>query len=105
MIGADRDGELSMQSRVVKRSIMIGGHRTSVSLEQPFWQGLKDIAAMQGMSVSNLVATIHGGRHRGNLSSSLRMFVLDHYRTRLCSDCARRLATMGGSSQIGEDSS
>lgn len=67
-------------SPVVKRSIVIAGHKTSVSLEDAFWQGLKEIATDREMTLSDLVATIDTGRHNGNLSSAIRLFVLDHYR-------------------------
>ncbi|HEU4659350.1 MAG TPA: ribbon-helix-helix domain-containing protein [Pseudolabrys sp.] len=69
-----------MKSPVVKRSIVIAGHKTSVSLEDAFWTGLKDIAERRHMSLSDLVATIDSGRHHGNLSSAIRLYVLDHYR-------------------------
>jgi len=67
-------------SPVVKRSIVIAGHKTSVSLEDAFWQGLKEIAAVQDMTLSEMVASIDGGRKGGNLSSAIRLFVLDYYR-------------------------
>ena len=70
-----------MKSPVVKRSIVIAGHKTSVSLEDAFWKGLKDIAAGRNMTLSDLVASIDGVRHQGNLSSAIRLFVLDHYRS------------------------
>jgi predicted DNA-binding ribbon-helix-helix protein len=70
-----------MKSPVVKRSIVITGHKTSVSLEDAFWSGLKDIAASRNMTLSELVASIDGDRRQGNLSSAIRLFVLDHYRT------------------------
>jgi predicted DNA-binding ribbon-helix-helix protein len=70
-----------MNSPVVKRSIVIAGHKTSVSLEDAFWQGLKRIANERAMTLSDLVGTIDTGRHHGNLSSAIRLFVLDHYRT------------------------
>ncbi len=69
-----------MSSPVVKRSIVIAGHKTSVSLEDAFWQGLKEIAASRDMTLSDLVATIDTGRDHGNLSSAIRLFVLDFYR-------------------------
>jgi predicted DNA-binding ribbon-helix-helix protein len=71
-----------MNSPVVKRSIVIAGHKTSVSLEDAFWQGLKEIADDRDLTLSDLVATIDTGRHHGNLSSAIRLFVLEHYRTR-----------------------
>jgi predicted DNA-binding ribbon-helix-helix protein len=69
-----------MKSPVVKRSILLSGHKTSVSLEEAFWQGLKEIASGRNMSVSALIGTIDGRRTEGNLSSGIRLFVLDHYR-------------------------
>ena len=69
-----------MKSPVVKRSIVIAGHKTSVSLEEAFWKGLKDIATARDLTLSDLVASIDTGRHEGNLSSAIRLFVLDHYR-------------------------
>jgi predicted DNA-binding ribbon-helix-helix protein len=69
-----------MKSPVVKRSIVIAGHKTSVSLEHAFWQGLKEIAGIRQMTLSDLVASIDSGRHHGNLSSAIRLFVLDYYR-------------------------
>lgn len=69
-----------MKSPVVKRSIVIAGHKTSVSLEEAFWRGLKDIATLRNMTLSDLVASIDTGRRQGNLSSAIRLFVLDYYR-------------------------
>ena len=69
-----------MKSPVVKRSIVIAGHKTSVSLEDAFWKGLKDIAGDRNLTLSDLVATIDTDRQHGNLSSAIRLFVLDHYR-------------------------
>lgn len=69
-----------MKSPVVKRSIVIAGHKTSVSLEDAFWKGLKDIAGDRDITLSDLVATIDTDRRHGNLSSAIRLFVLDHYR-------------------------
>ena len=69
-----------MKSPVVKRSIVIASHKTSVSLEDAFWAGLKEIAHGKDMTLSDLVASIDGGRGDGNLSSAIRLFVLDHYR-------------------------
>ena len=71
-----------MKSPVVKRSIVIAGHKTSVSLEDAFWTGLKDIAGGREVTLSDLVATIDSERQHGNLSSAIRLFVLDHYRSR-----------------------
>ena len=71
-----------MKSPVVKRSIVIAGHKTSVSLEDAFWKGLKEIAGGRDMTLSDLVSTIDSDRRHGNLSSAIRLFVLDHYRSR-----------------------
>ena len=70
-----------MKSPVIKRSIVIAGHKTSVSLEDAFWRGLKDIASSRDMTLSEMVAAIDSGRKHGNLSSAIRLFVLDHYRS------------------------
>jgi predicted DNA-binding ribbon-helix-helix protein len=69
-----------MKSPVVKRSIVIAGHKTSVSLEDAFWKGLKEIAGSRDVTLSDLVASIDTERQHGNLSSAIRLFVLDHYR-------------------------
>ena len=70
-----------MKSPVVKRSIVIAGHKTSVSLEDAFWKGLKEIAGGRDMTLSDLVAAIDSERQHGNLSSAIRLFVLDYYRS------------------------
>lgn len=72
-----------MKSQVIKRSIVIAGHKTSVSLEDAFWRGLKDIARERDITLSELVASIDSDRQHGNLSSAIRLFVLDHYRSAL----------------------
>jgi predicted DNA-binding ribbon-helix-helix protein len=71
-----------MKSLVVKRSIVIAGHKTSVSLEDAFWRGLKEIAQNQNVTLSTMVGEIDNGRRQGNLSSAIRLFVLDKVRTR-----------------------
>jgi predicted DNA-binding ribbon-helix-helix protein len=70
-----------MKSPVVKRSIVIAGHKTSVSLEDAFWDALKEIAARRKATLSDLVASIDASRAQGNLSSAIRLFVLDHFRS------------------------
>jgi predicted DNA-binding ribbon-helix-helix protein len=75
-----------MKSPVVKRSIVIAGHKTSVSLEDAFWKGLKEIAGGRDMTLSELVAAIDSDRRHGNLSSAIRLFVLDHYRSMIGDD-------------------
>ncbi|HEY2135642.1 MAG TPA: ribbon-helix-helix domain-containing protein [Xanthobacteraceae bacterium] len=72
-----------MKSPVVKRSIVIAGHKTSVSLEDAFWKGLKEIAGARDVTLSDLVSTIDSDRRHGNLSSAIRLFVLDFYRAQI----------------------
>ena len=86
-----------MISSVVKRSIVIGGHKTSVSLEDPFWTGLKQIARAQDITLSALVAQIDGTRGQSNLSSAIRLFVLHHFHNEdKRKDIAKaRLSTVG----------
>jgi predicted DNA-binding ribbon-helix-helix protein len=71
-----------MKSSVVKHSIVIVGHKTSISLEDAFWSHLKDIAHSRKETLSKLVADIDQGREHGNLSSAIRLFVLEYFRTR-----------------------
>ena len=66
-------------SQVLKRSINIAGHKTSASLEDAFWSALKKIAATRKIPLSDLVSIANERKH-GNLSSAIRLFVLDHYR-------------------------
>jgi predicted DNA-binding ribbon-helix-helix protein len=68
-----------MKSSVVKRSIVLDGHKTSVSLEDAFWTDLKEIAHFQGVTLSKLVAGIDASRKQSNLSSAIRIFVLEHF--------------------------
>jgi predicted DNA-binding ribbon-helix-helix protein len=88
-----------MKSPVVKRSIVIAGHKTSVSLEDAFWKGLKEIAQGRDLTLSELVALIDTERSHGNLSSAVRLFVLEHYRSRAGAD-AERPDTNGGAEVI-----
>ena len=69
-------------SALHKRSLAIASHRTSVSLEEPFWDALKEIAAGEGRPLASLVAEVDLARHETNLSSALRLHVLAHYRAR-----------------------
>ena len=71
-----------MKSPVVKRSVVVAGHKTSVSLEEAFWTGMKEISAARGVTLSELVGEIDTVRQQGNLSSAIRLFVLDHFRGR-----------------------
>ena len=66
-------------SSVIKRSIVISGHKTSVSLEDEFWNGLREIAGERSTTLSDLVAIIKADRSHNNLSSAIRLFVLSFY--------------------------
>jgi predicted DNA-binding ribbon-helix-helix protein len=72
-----------MKSLVVKRSVVLAGHKTSVCLEDAFWKSLKEIAARRGMTLSALLAAIVAEHHHGNLSSAIRLFILNFYREEL----------------------
>ena len=78
----ERLGERAVKSPIVKRSVVLAGHKTSVSLEDAFWRGLKDIAWSRRTTLANLINNIDLDRERGNLSSALRLFVLNHYQAR-----------------------
>jgi predicted DNA-binding ribbon-helix-helix protein len=70
----------TMNSPIIKRSVVLHAHKTSVSLEQPFWLELKSIAAERKVPLHRLISEIDGNRQHGNLSSALRLFVLAKYR-------------------------
>jgi predicted DNA-binding ribbon-helix-helix protein len=93
-----------MKSSVIKRSIVLAGHKTSVSLEDAFWRGLKEIAGGRQITLSDLVSTIDSERQQSqqqsNLSSAIRLFVLDFHRTQL----ADLKEGPGGKHQMAEPS-
>jgi predicted DNA-binding ribbon-helix-helix protein len=66
---------------VKKRSIVIADHKTSISLEEPFWIGINEIARSRGNTLSELVSEIESRREHANLSSAIRLFVLEHFKT------------------------
>jgi predicted DNA-binding ribbon-helix-helix protein len=70
-----------MNSSITKRSVVVGRHRTSVSLEDEFWSTMREIACAQGVTVSTLIEDIDKTRGQNNLSSSIRLFVLDYVRS------------------------
>ena len=74
-----------MNSPVKKHSIVINGHRTSVSLEEPFWNALREIAVHRGTNLSELVRGIDDRRNHSNLSSAIRLFVLGVYQNEITS--------------------
>ncbi len=69
----------SLDTRVRKRSVEIAGHRTSISVEEPFWAALKELADREGLSVNELITRIDSSRS-GNLSSAIRVYVLQALR-------------------------
>jgi len=71
------------ESNLKKRSVLVGGVRTSVSLENEFWESLREIAAMRGLSVSELATQIKTAAGAGNFTSAIRVYVLDTYRRSL----------------------
>jgi predicted DNA-binding ribbon-helix-helix protein len=76
-----RDNGGYLKSQVVKRSIVVGGHHTSVSLEDVFWNELRAIAHERNISLSKLVGSVDSKREHGNLSSAIRMFVFEQQAT------------------------
>ena len=70
----------TFKSAVIKRSVVVAGHKISVSLEDAFWRLLKEIAGEHYLTLSDLIGSIDSGRQHTNLSSAIRLFVLDFYR-------------------------
>jgi|SRR5579871_4466253 len=87
-----------MKSAIVKRSVVIARQKTSVSLEDAFWTALKQVAREREMPLSQLVGGIDAQRSGGNLSSAIRLFVLEHYRDL----AARAQATRAADVQTSE---
>jgi predicted DNA-binding ribbon-helix-helix protein len=79
MLLAGRVGVSVMKTSVIKHSIVIDGHKTNISLEDDFWNSLKEIADRRGETLSNLIANIDAERKFANLSSAIRLFVLGYY--------------------------
>ncbi len=67
-------------TRPVKHSFSLRGHRTSISLEAPFWDALKEAAARERTTLARLVSAIDDGRGASGLSSAIRVYILDYYR-------------------------
>ena len=93
-----------MKSAIVKRSVVIAGHKTSVSLEDPFWKALKEIAVRQRMRLCDLVASVDVQRQHANLSSAIRLYVLDQLRgpfdTTVAPEVAREPAQLQSAGSI-----
>jgi predicted DNA-binding ribbon-helix-helix protein len=93
--GARILGGAAMKSLILKRSVVIAGHRTSISLEEAFWKELKEIAGLRKMPLSELIGTIDTERTHANLSSAIRLFVLDFH-------CGRQAAHAAAASARSE---
>jgi predicted DNA-binding ribbon-helix-helix protein len=74
-------GRQFAESRVVKRSVRIGAHNTSFTVEEEFWRGLKEISLVKQLPLANLLADIDSNREHSDFSSAVRLFVLDYYVT------------------------
>jgi predicted DNA-binding ribbon-helix-helix protein len=73
-----------------RHSVVIDGHKTSVSLEDEFWDGLKESAVARNIKLYTLVTKIVSKRQKANLSSAIRLFVLDFYQSRINISARRR---------------
>jgi predicted DNA-binding ribbon-helix-helix protein len=81
-----------MNSPVAKHSVVVNGNKTSVSLEAPFWEVLREIARAKGTTMSELTSEIDGKRRRSSLSSALRLFVLHACQERAAEASGKRLS-------------
>jgi predicted DNA-binding ribbon-helix-helix protein len=86
--GAESPSVILAATRPVKRSFAIAGHRTSISLEAPFWEALRVLAAEECVPVSRLIARIDQSRAGSGLSSAVRIWILAQYRQRACASKA-----------------
>ena len=75
-------GRRETNSRIIKRTITLYGHKTGVSLEDQFWDGLRAIATSKVLTVPELVEELDHHRKSNNLSSAIRLFVLEYYQNR-----------------------
>jgi len=81
-------------AHIVKHSVSIAGHQTSISLEAIFWDSLRQIAKDRGIPMRGLIAEIDSGRQGQNLSSAIRVFVLQDVQKRLASGPKRQLTSL-----------
>ena len=88
-----------MKSPVERRSVVLGDHKTSVSLEQVFWNCMKEISRKRGKTLSELVSEIDDNRQQGNLSSAIRLFVLDYGTKRTCR-CSHDMSGVEGETDL-----
>ncbi len=82
MPAGDRHATMQRNTRPLKRSFAIKGHRTSISMEAPFWEALQQAAALENSTLSGLVASIDAARGDAGLSSAVRVWILDYFRKR-----------------------
>ena len=80
----------SLKSQVLKRTIILNGRKTSISLEEAFWTSLKEIAATKNLRASILVEAISGKSETSNLSSAIRLYILDFYQREYKKSSVRR---------------
>jgi predicted DNA-binding ribbon-helix-helix protein len=93
----------AMKSLILKRSVVIGGHKTSVSLEKPFWEGLKEIAETRETGLSDLLRSIDRERDNANLSSAIRVFVFEHFRALALAETPRHAGGHVASTFVSDD--
>ena len=93
-----------MKSPVAKRSTIVGGHKTSVSVEEAFWSGMKEISGARSMTLSQLVSEIDANRNLGNLSSAIRQFVLEHFKSRAVAPIGELRPRAGHARELAESS-
>jgi predicted DNA-binding ribbon-helix-helix protein len=82
MAAHDEDATTRRLTRPLKRSFAIRGHRTSISMEEPFWEALHQAAALENSTLAGLVAAIDESRGDAGLSSAVRVWILDYFRKR-----------------------
>jgi len=88
-------------SGILKRSVAVAGHRTSVSLEEPFWDILREIAEQELISVQGLIARIDAERDNQNLSSAIRVFIVNRLKTEISRLAAPELPAEGSAPRAG----
>jgi predicted DNA-binding ribbon-helix-helix protein len=90
-----------MGRAVKKRALVVGGRNTSVSLEDAFWKGVRDIANERGLTMAGMVELINARREQNNLSSAVRLFVLGFYRERVAEQRQRGERSPSGAEATG----
>jgi predicted DNA-binding ribbon-helix-helix protein len=88
MVSRRVKGKQELKSAIPRRSVIIAGRKTSISVEDAFWRAFKEIARGRDITLSNLVAAINSERKHQNLSSAVRLFVLDLYRQQVATKLA-----------------